>query len=397
MKLPKIFKRTESGKIQEWEIEVDGNKYRTISGLSDGKKTVTQWTICYPKNLGRANATTAEQQAMIEAQAKRRLKLEAEYTEDASLVDKISDDIKAVMLAHKLDDKTRKYVEFPAYMQPKFDGMRCRAVKRGLFSRNGKQILAAKHISSALEKIFEKYPDIQIDGELYSSEMNKGLERAKMIIGDVHSSENPFATVEEQMTFEKVMSLAKKLKPTPEDDAESAKFLEYHVYDIIGDGKFSERYAKLIEIVAEIDKHSPGNKIVLAHTVMVRSFDEVDHHYEHFLSKGFEGAMLRLDSAYETKRTRALLKIKPDEDSEYVIIAIEEGEGNRTGMAGRVKLALPNGGHFYSNIIGNHDYCKKLLRDASTLSGAIATIRYQNLTADGIPRFPYMKTIRDYE
>jgi len=46
MKLDTIYKKTKTGATQEWTIEVVGNKYRTISGQTDGKKIVNEWTIC---------------------------------------------------------------------------------------------------------------------------------------------------------------------------------------------------------------------------------------------------------------------------------------------------------------------------------------------------------------
>jgi hypothetical protein len=39
----------------------------------------------------------------------------------------------------------------------------------------------------------------------------------------------------------------------------------------------------------------------------------------------------------------------------------------------------------------------KLLEIADTLIGKDATIKYFNLTPDGVPRFPYVIAIRDYE
>ena len=44
--LPTLYKRTTVGKIQEWTIEVVGDKYRTISGQQDGKKITNNWTTC---------------------------------------------------------------------------------------------------------------------------------------------------------------------------------------------------------------------------------------------------------------------------------------------------------------------------------------------------------------
>ena len=79
MKLPTLYKKTTVGKVQTWQIVVDGDKYRTISGQQDGKKIQNNWTTCFPKNVGRANATTGEEQAIKEAVAKHDKKLESGY------------------------------------------------------------------------------------------------------------------------------------------------------------------------------------------------------------------------------------------------------------------------------------------------------------------------------
>ena len=71
-----LYSRSTTGKTLEWTIEIESNKYRTISGYTDGIKTVSQWTICEPKNVGRSNATTAEEQALLEATAIHRKKME---------------------------------------------------------------------------------------------------------------------------------------------------------------------------------------------------------------------------------------------------------------------------------------------------------------------------------
>ena len=74
MKLDTLYKRTTTGATQSWEIEVDSNKFRTISGQLDGKKITNNWTVCDGKNIGKANATTGEEQALKEAEAKHQKK-----------------------------------------------------------------------------------------------------------------------------------------------------------------------------------------------------------------------------------------------------------------------------------------------------------------------------------
>ena len=51
-------------------MHIDGASFYAIKGLVDGKKTTDKPTKTIAKNVGRSNATTAEEQAELEAQAK---------------------------------------------------------------------------------------------------------------------------------------------------------------------------------------------------------------------------------------------------------------------------------------------------------------------------------------
>ena len=88
MKLDTLYKKTTIGKTQTWTIEIVDDKYRTISGQSDGKKITNKWTICQPKNVGKKNATTGETQAIKQAEAKHKKKLESGYHYDVENIDK---------------------------------------------------------------------------------------------------------------------------------------------------------------------------------------------------------------------------------------------------------------------------------------------------------------------
>ena len=106
MKLSKLFKRTTIGKVQTWEIEIEGDKYRTISWQQDGKQIVNNWTVCKAKNVGRANATTAEEQALKEAEAKHQKKLESGYHLNVKNIEKKR--FYEPMLANKFADKNKQ-------------------------------------------------------------------------------------------------------------------------------------------------------------------------------------------------------------------------------------------------------------------------------------------------
>ncbi len=50
-----LYKRNTNGSIQQWQVEVVVDNYRTISGRKDGTLVVSALTQCKPKNTGKAN------------------------------------------------------------------------------------------------------------------------------------------------------------------------------------------------------------------------------------------------------------------------------------------------------------------------------------------------------
>ncbi len=360
MLLKTIYKATNGGKIQEWTIEVVENKYRTISGQTDGKKVVSEWTEVYGKNEGRANATTDNEQALKEAEAKRKLKLERGYFENIKNINKKQ--YFEPMLACKYEDYKDKLV-YPIYSQPKLDGIRCIVTKDGMFSRNGKEIISAPHIRESLDKLFKHEPDLILDGELYADK---------------------FAN-----DFNKIVSLVKKTKPTAEDLKESAKNIEYHVYDVPSvDESFTGRWRELDELALDFP-----NCVKQVETHIITEEFYITDWYENYIERGYEGQMLRTDGKYENKRSKFLLKHKSFIDEEYTILDIVEGEGNRSGTAGYFVFETKDGKRFKSNVKGTWEETAEMLKSKNKLIGKEATVKYFNLTPDGIPRFPYVINI----
>ena len=363
MKLETIYKKTKTGATQEWTIEVSDNKYRTHSGQCGGQITTNAWTVVYGKNTGKANATTDNEQAMAEAIAKRTKKLESGYFEDITNID--TKQYFEPMLAAKWEDYKDKLI-YPIYSQAKLDGIRCILTKDGMFSRNGKPIISAPHIFDSVKPLFETNPDLIFDGELYADK---------------------FAN-----DFNKIVSLVKKTKPTADDLKESKELIEYHIYDLpSSDKNFIQRAYDLAILFETRSELHPHCRIV--ETYKVPSEEVVTELYEKYVEEGYEGQMLRLDGKYENKRSKNLLKHKSFVDEEYTILDICEGEGNRTGTAGYMVFQTADGKPFKSNVKGTWDETAEMLRNKTQLIGKQATIKYFNLTPDGIPRFPFVINI----
>jgi DNA ligase-1 len=188
-----------------------------------------------------------------------------------------------------------------------------------------------------------------------------------------------------------ISSLVKKTKPTAKDLELSKYSIQYWVYDFPSEKIFSERFQALSRI---LPKNGP---FVLVPTYLVKNKEELDRYYEKFIEEGYEGMIVRYDVPYINKRTKYLLKRKTFQDAEYRILDVQEGIGNRTGTAGRFIVERKDGVVFHSNVKGNFKLLEEYLRNKDQLIGKMATIQFFNLTPDGIPRFPYVIKIRDYE
>lgn len=356
MHMNTLYKRTSTGAIQEWHMEVVGDRYRAHSGQLDGKIVSAEWTLAQPTNAGRANARSASEQAQLEADGHYTKKLaQGGYKTDVRDID-VAEFFKP-MLAKTYGEVV---FNFPVMTQPKLDGVRCIATREGLFSRQGKPITAVPHIWAALQGAFDYNPNLILDGELYADKLSND--------------------------FNKIISLVRKAKPSPEELAESAETIQYHVYDLPSStGTFRQRSGELRALVA----NHLSDEIQFVQTDWADSQEELDFFNGDYVSRGYEGQMVRIaESKYEQKRSKSLLKRKEFKDQEFKIISINEGVGNRSGMAGYITYELGDGRTFGSGLRGSHDFARQLLIDRDKFVGGEGTVRFFALTPEGVPRFP---------
>jgi DNA ligase-1 len=355
MKLEALYKRSTTGKISFWEIEVEENKFRTISGFTDGLKVTSEWTICEKKTY-----CTAEEQALKQAKAIHKKKIELGAFEN---IEKIDDPILfKPMLANDYDDYKDK-VKFPIASQPKLDGVRCICTSKGMFSRNGKEIISALHITNSLKPLFDLYPDLILDGELYCDKLSND--------------------------FNKIISCVRKTKPTQEDLDESEKFIEYWVYDCPNwdnlDHTFIERYEALIKELSI----SQYKFIKIVPVFPLSNAQEVPKQFHQYIGEGYEGQMLRvMDSLYENKRSKSLLKHKEFQTEEFIILSVTEGIGKLQNKAGTVQIKTKDGIEVDVTINGTHEFLADLWVRKDELIGREATVRYFGYTTDKSLRFP---------
>lgn len=336
-----------------WWMEQNGDKYRAVSGVSGGKMVTSEWKLAKPKNIGKVNATTGEEQAAAEINSQYTKKRDRKYHDSIDAAAGGSNIIEP-MLADKYKGWDKNWTK--VWVQPKLDGMRCIATSKGLFSRQGKPIVSVPHIIRELAPMFEANPSLILDGELYNHDLRDD--------------------------FNELISLARQSKPTTDDFIKAEASIQYHVYDMVHELDFSSRFNYINETLVELG--SPHIKLVA--TVLVSNLNHLDEIYGAYLQEGYEGQMVRLDTPYEQKRTKALMKRKEFLDDEFEVIEILEGQGNWSGYAKSVQCKTKQGIVFNAGIKGNQAFTKELLTRSPVPK--TVTVRYQNITPDGSLRFP---------
>ena len=377
---PTLYQVDSKGQLRYWFMQTEGGKHRTVSGVVGGKDVVSGWVVSEPKNVGKSNATTAEEQALLETQADYKLKRDKKYYDSIDEAKKAGSGTKFLspMLAQKWEDNKAKAIANNSvfFVQPKLDGIRATISKNGILSRAGKPIVSVPHISNSLGEFFHQNPRvIALDGELYNHDLKHD--------------------------FDKITSLVKKEKPSPQDLKESEDLIQFHCYDVIMDGNFEDRIRFRDTY---LDQHWCIKHV---ETLRVITEAEIDELHAEFIGEGYEGSMIRLNTPYESKRSKGLMKRKDFFDSEFEIAEFVEGKGDWTGAVKAVKFRMPDGrvqddgGLPEAGCRGSREFLTKLWEDYISQAvraeigwGIIkrdlpthATIRYPNLTPRGFPRF----------
>lgn len=90
----------------------------------------------------------------------------------------------------------------------------------------------------------------------------------------------------------------------------------------------------------------------------------------------------RADAPYVTGRRPELLKLKPWQDDEAMVIAHVPGQGRHAGRLGALRVRDPQGREF-SLGSGLTD----AERESPPAPGTVVTYRFRGRTARGLPRF----------
>jgi len=367
-----LYARASTGKIKRWEAVVthdeDGVNLTTVAGYIDGKLTCSKPKEIKGKNIGKANETTPWEQAQSDALSKVNKKLDEDY-KYSRIEAECDATIELPMLAQKYSERKHK-IEWPALAQPKLNGVRCiaRLTENDpeYISRRGKKYGTLDHLNKDVEKLASKI-EKPLDGEIFHPEWG----------------------------FQDILRAVKKYRPSISEQ------LEYWVYDIVVPDMTCEERLKLL---AKQFKEDPENvnprlgNIVLVPTVEVNSEEEMMKYHKAWTELGFEGTIIRNKKGKYVLKNRSvdLQKYKDFLDDEYEITGGEEATGNDKGTIVFI-CQTKDGKSFKVRPKGTREARTKWFQEIEKIKGQLLTVRYQNLSEDGIPIFPVGLALRNYE
>lgn len=349
----KLYKKDSAGKIRVWSVEADyANECLIIEHGVLGGEIVTKEEFIDEGKAGRD----------IDEQLDSRLQSRANKKMDLGYVDSIEKangplrnaigflmPMKAQPTVDKhlrVKEKLINQVDWSnAFVQRKYNGLRCLITQTedGLvaYTRGGKYITTISHILDGMILPL----NATIDGELYC-----------------HGT--PLQTIN---------SWAKRKQP-------NTSKLKLLAYDMISASEFGARFSNL----KELNALGPG--VEIAETILVNSYKEAIGYFHQFRNEGYEGAILRHGIAgYEDgKRSKSVLKIKGWHDSEFVVVDITE---SKDGIA-VLHMMTENGSQFKATAPGTYTEKKSVLRNKGEYIGLSVTIRFAELTNDGLPAQP---------
>ena len=349
-----IYKKDSKNKIRVLRVYSVGDELVQESGLLDGKRVEAR-KQCTPKNVGKINETTGEQQADFEGKSKIFEKLKEGYFNTVQEAESI--EVILPMLAKDYKEHSKKIVwgKHVVYGQPKLDGMRTLGVtgpKATLTSRDGSPIITLPHIINALKMIPAGYV---LDGELYA-----------------HGE-----------SFQENMRLIKKNR-----GAETEKVL-FNVYDVVRPTwSFKDRYdVKIFENIPYIVK---------VQTTPLTCEEDLKSLHAINIATGYEGTMVRWgDVGYKVNgRSENLLKYKDFLDISLPIKDIEPASSRPSWGVPVFHWPGALNDELRSGLKYSHKEREEFLKNKDQYIGKTAELRFFEYSETGVPRFPVMVGIR---
>jgi len=361
----------------------------TLTGLLGGKLIEKIERVKAGKNINKANETTPLAQTLLQADSLWRKKWNKGYKSEKHLKNALNPTTEAVDQGTTIDvinqankylpnwwytnenwdelpmlatpQKKIKKIEFPAYIQPKYNGVRCLAkYKDGrivLISRGG-TYYKIPHLEKQIWELTFPIKNIILDGELYKHGAN---------LQDISGAAR---TEEDGKLFG------------------SNDWLEYHVYDAIDTSLPELNNISRESLLKALKDVNDSTHIKFVKTNIALDKLEIKENHDQYIEEGYEGAIVRIrEGKYEfNTRSKSLIKVKEFIDEEFQIIGFSADVNKsieesfvfklKNNIDNQVFLARPTGTAAQKRI---------WYENIDAYIGDFATVRFQERSTGGLP------------
>jgi ATP-dependent DNA ligase len=271
---------------------------------------------------------------------------------------------KGIMKCYPFEEKRLAKWSPPYIVQPKYDGVRCRAIPTQsgyiLLSSEENVIFSVPHLNQIFNAL---HLNCELDGELYC-----------------HG-----------MSFEEIVSITSRTVNLNDN----YKRIQFHLFDIVNEEPQMKR-SLMIENLRGL-----SNWLVVAPFWLCENLDDVLRAFDKCIEMNYEGIIVRnVMAPYERKRSLWVMKFKPKQSDTYKIVGIQQ-EMDKNGQPkeslGALVCESGDGNNFNVGTGFTADQRDKMWNCWSEdLVGKFAHVKYQHITSGKkVPRFPVFVEILD--
>ncbi len=410
-----LYALNRDGSVQRWKVFTEGEKVIVEFGKKDGKMQYKE-TICKAKNVGRANETTPEQQAVLEATSKWEKQVRLGYVEDESNL--VVEENLIPMLVHDYLKRGKSLI-LPCWGSHKLDGLRLLVNFEGdtpvFISRGNKSYPIEGDIIKQLKQLRIRTGFSRFDGEIYIHGLP--LQKIVSLAKRWRTQEEIQAEIDKDYAadIKRRQAAIKAGKPTylnfnkeefpvevepVRDDMRyggySSYDLQYHIFDIPSNKVWWDpetEQGRCADLLGIKDFIEDLDHIFTAEPELFHTVEECEESVGRYMAEGYEGTVLRnFCGEYEYgQRSCNALKWKKFNTDEAKVVGAEEDKNGE----GVLICQLKNGKVFKCKMKGTHG--ERLYWRMANLKGKFITFKYQALTEDGLPSFPTGIAVRDVD
>jgi hypothetical protein len=392
-KLIPLFSDGIYGESRVWQIgfDMETSQLKTVYGILITTKGIPGKNLqsAYHPISTNKSGRNLQQQALLEARRRYMNKYKEGYLPTGQ---ELPPDLNGAkpMLAKtyrhpnnpgKLKSNETRIEQFPVSVMRKIDGIRAltrfHQNKITMRSRENNLFPHLDHIKKEME-VFMKYlpTNCELDGELYCLQMN----------------------------FQKLTSVVKRIKQLHPRHNE----VEYWIFDLIDPNRlvWEDRYKLLVNAyIRYLEDGNTSKSFRILQAYNATSWEKIDQYHDAFVAEGYEGVMIRRYGSieknkklaqYRPNRTNSLVKYKVFQDEEVTITGYKSCIGNEEGAIKFLVTDIRNN-EFQVRPRGSLNKRREWYQRGDEFIGKKLTIRFQELSDKGVPRFPVGIAIRDYE